>query len=124
METITTKIEAAKTFWAAAEYIREYGWQVTGMSKHGNPRCSMGALASARGEDVWESNLASLMYAKLYDELGGISLTEFNYLHNDGEYVARLFELVSKKLSRHISTHLMPAQKEALTKPAITNVNR
>jgi len=90
--------QAASIFQEAAGYIREYGWQVTGMGEHGKPRCSMGALASAHQEKVWPHDLAELMYQKLYDELGGIGLTEFNYKYSDGEKVAQLFERVAVRL--------------------------
>jgi hypothetical protein len=93
-------VQAADIFERAAVYIRRYGWQVTGMSRHGKSRCSMGALASAHPDEVWDESLAQLMYQELYDELNGIGLTEFNYAHNDGERVAQLFERVAVKL-RH-----------------------
>lgn len=92
--------QAAGIFNKAAKYIRSYGWQVRGMSEHGKPRCSMGALASAYPEKVWDSQLASLMYQELYEELGGIGLTEFNYLYNDGQKVAQLFERVAQNLNQ------------------------
>jgi len=90
--------QAADIFEAAAAYIREYGWQVTGMSQHGQPRCSMGALASAYPAKSWNPKLSGLMYQKLYQELGGIDLTEFNHKHRSGEEVAQLFERVAANL--------------------------
>jgi hypothetical protein len=92
-------LQAAIIFERAASYIREHGWQVTGMSEHGKPRCSMGALASAHPSEVWDEQLARLMYQNLSEELGDIGLTEFNYTHNDGEKVAQLFERVAVKLT-------------------------
>ncbi len=90
--------EAAEIFDSAAFYIRSYGWQVSGMSEHGKPRCSMGALASAHSEKLWDKELATFMYNELYKELNGISLTDFNYKYKDGEKVAKLFERVATKL--------------------------
>jgi hypothetical protein len=98
MDEGTTGKLAANIFQDAAIYIRTYGWQVSGMSEHGKPRCSMGALASAYPVDHWDVELAELMYKTLYEELGGIGLTEFNYHHKDGEKVAQLFERVAAKL--------------------------
>lgn len=91
--------QAVTIFRGAATYIRQYGWQVSGMSRHGLPRCSMGALASAYHEKIWDKKLAELMYDELYKELNGMSLTEFNYMHKDGEKVAMLFDRVAEKLS-------------------------
>jgi hypothetical protein len=95
-----TKIEeqASVIFLMAASYIREYGWQKTGMNEHGQARCSMGALASAYPKKRWDKNLAQLMYNALYKELNGITLTQFNYSFKNGEKVARLYERVAKKL--------------------------
>lgn len=92
--------QAADIFEKAATYIREYGWQVTGMGRHGMPRCSMGALASAHPDVIWDKELSVLMHQKLNAELNGLCLTEFNYQFNDGEKVARLFEQVASYL-RH-----------------------
>lgn len=90
--------QAAKIFQDAARYIRTYGWQVSGMGEHGKPRCSMGALASVGPRGRWNPELAHLMYKVLYDELGGMGLTQFNHLHQNGESVARLFEDVAARL--------------------------
>lgn len=90
--------QASGIFGKAASYIRNYGWQVSGMGQHGKPRCSMGALASAHSDKIWDKNLSSLMYRELYKELDGLSLTEFNWKHNNGEKVAQLFEQVATKL--------------------------
>lgn len=60
----------------------------------------MGALASAHREKIWDKKLAELMYEELYEELGGLSLTDFNYLYNDGEKVACLFERVAANLAK------------------------
>ena len=92
-----TATQAAKIFERAAKYIRNYGWQVSGMSQHGKARCSMGALASAHPQQAWDEHLSRLMYRELYKELDGISLTKFNYKHRDGEKVAQLFERLAKK---------------------------
>lgn len=91
-------MQAATLFEKAAIYIRTYGWQVTGMSTYGLPRCSMGALASAHDAKRWNKNLSKLMYTKLYKELDGLTLTDFNYKHKNGEKVAQLFEMVANKL--------------------------
>lgn len=100
-----SKIEAqaASIFLRAAAYIRTYGWQKEGMSKHGKPRCSMGALASAYAQKTWDKNLADLMYKALYEELAGISLTQFNHKYKSGDKVAQLYEQVAEKL-RHNKT--------------------
>lgn len=92
------KVQAAKIFVKAADYIRKYGWQKTGMSAHGQPRCSMGALASAHPRHRWSKSLSNIMYQTLYEELGGLSLTQFNYKFESGEKVAQLYERVAKKL--------------------------
>lgn len=93
------RYQAARILIDAATYIRTYGWQVSGMSQHGLPRCSMGALASANRDKVWDKSLAALMYETLYDELDGLSLTEFNHLHQNGETVIQLFEAVAARLA-------------------------
>lgn len=91
---------AARIFMDAAAYIRTYGWQKTGMGIYGQPRCSMGALASAHSEQKWDQDLSALMYRELKAELRGLSLTQFNYRYEDGEKVALLFETVAAKLLR------------------------
>jgi hypothetical protein len=93
------EVQAADIFLKAADYIRNYGWQKEGMSENGKPRCSMGALASAYPIRKWDDPLSSLMYKALYDELDGMSLTQFNYRYRNGEKVAQLYEKVAKKLS-------------------------
>ena len=103
MNDIETYQQAVSIFRRAASYIRTYGWQVTGMSRHGLPRCSMGALASAHDEAIWDHGLAELMYEKLYDELDSLSLTEFNYKYKNGEKVAKLFERVARNLTHNRS---------------------
>ena len=95
MDKVVLRSQAAAIFKHAAAYIRAYGWQVTGMSRHGLPRCSMGALASAHRDKMWDKELAELMYSQLYEELDGLTLTEFNYRYNDGEKVAQLFDKVA-----------------------------
>lgn len=92
------KKQAAEIFISAAGYIRNYGWQVSGMSKHGKPRCSMGALQSSYKKSRWEDELSALMYNTLYKELNGLSLTQFNYKHQSGEKVARLYEQAALSL--------------------------
>ncbi len=89
---------AAAIYLRAASYIRTYGWQVEGMGTHGSPRCSMGAIASAYSEKKWDNNLSQIMYSSLYEELGGLTLTEFNHTYRDGEKVAKLYERVAKRL--------------------------
>jgi hypothetical protein len=90
--------QAAQIFLNAAVYIRKYGWQVSGMSKHGSPRCSVGALESAYSKPKWDKELASLMYDTLYRELKGVSLTQFNYKYKNGEKVAQLYEQTATSL--------------------------
>jgi hypothetical protein len=94
------KLVAADIFSKAAEYIREYGWQEKGMNKHGQPRCSMGALASANPEKKWNKKMASLMYQTLQKELNGISLTQFNHKFKSGEKVAQLFERTASSIAK------------------------
>ena len=94
---------ASIVFKRAANYIRNSGWQVSGMSEDGLPRCSMGALASAHKASVWDKELSELMYQSLYEELNGLTLTEFNYKYNDGEIVAGLFDQVAANLSTNKS---------------------
>ena len=91
---------AAGIFLKAAAYIRQYGWQVEGMGTYGQPRCSMGALASAYQQQRWDKRLSQLMYQTLYKELHGISLTQFNHQYKDGEKVAQLYERVAAKLQQ------------------------
>lgn len=98
MKEAGLRSQAAEVFLRAAAYVRKYGWQRSGMGLHGQPRCSMGALASAHRERVWDRDLSALMYNELREELNGISLTQFNYRHNDGEKVAELYERTAAKL--------------------------
>ena len=91
--------QASSIFLKAAEYIRKYGWQVSGMSEDGKPRCSMGALESVHPVAKWDRRLASLMYQTLYKQLNGISLTQFNYQFRSGEKVAELFENTARSLA-------------------------
>lgn len=95
---MANNLKAVEVFLAAAAYIRRYGWQRTGMSTHGKPRCSMGALASASPQQIWDKELSSLMYDALYKNLGGITLTQFNKRAKDGNEVALLFEQVARSL--------------------------
>lgn len=90
---------ATQIFRDAAKYIRTYGWQRKGMSEHGKPRCSMGALQSAYPMERWDQDMAVLMFATLYDELGGITLTQFNEKVKDGEEVAALYDHVADVLA-------------------------
>lgn len=93
------QVQAASIFFKAADYIRSYGWQEEGMNEHGKPRCSMGALDSAYPRISWNADLASLMYTALYNELDGLSLTQYNHKYQSGEKVAQLYEKVAEKLS-------------------------
>jgi len=104
MKETRLRVQAAGIFLKAAAYIRTYGWQRSGMGLYGQPRCSMGALASAHIERKWDGELSDLMYKELREELHGISLTQFNYRH-DGEQVARLFERVARRLRRPALYH-------------------
>lgn len=92
--------QAANIFTKAAKYIRTYGWQETGMSMHGQPRCSMGALESAYPAKKWNGKMAKLMYEALYEELKGVSLTEFNHQSSNGLEVAKLFESTAQSIRR------------------------
>lgn len=94
----SVSLQAVTVFTGAAAYIRKYGWQRSGMSTHGKPRCSMGALASSYQHPVWNPELSLLMYDVLYRSLGGITLTQFNAQAKSGEDVALLFEKVACKL--------------------------
>lgn len=94
------RAKAAQIFLNAASYIRNYGWQVEGMSEDGKPRCSMGALESAYKKEKWESSLSSLMYETMYRQLNGITLTEFNHKVKDGLEVAKLFERTALTLAK------------------------
>lgn len=97
--------KAAQIFLNAAEYIRQYGWQEKGMGKYGEPRCSMGALASVYPKEK-DSALPELMYKTLYKELNGITLTEYNHKFQDGKAVAKLFEKTALSLTKSSpSTH-------------------
>jgi hypothetical protein len=91
--------QAAEIFKRAADYIRRFGWQKEGMGRPGRPRCSMGALDSAYPAVEWDKRLAKLMYESLYAELDGLSLTQFNFMYQSGEKVARLYERTAAKLS-------------------------
>lgn len=90
--------QASDIFLKAAAYIRKYGWRVEGMSRHGQPRCSMGALASVGPSGKWDDNLSKLMYDKLYKELNGLSFTQFNHKFQNGEKVACLYENIAVKI--------------------------
>jgi len=65
-----TRTQAADIFLRVATYIREYGWQKEGMGQDGQPRCSMGALASAYPKTTWDKNLVTLMYETLLPKIG------------------------------------------------------
>ena len=95
---------AARIFLDAAQYIRQLGWRVEGMAHDGEPRCSMGALASAYPEEYWNETMSQLMYSYLYEELDGISLTQFNHKYEDGEKVAQLYERVAAKITSKMLT--------------------
>lgn len=98
MSRAKLKAKAADIFLNAAQYIKKYGWQVSGMGEYAQPRCSMGALASAYPKKRWEPELAKLMYSQLYEQLNGISLTEFNYKYQDPSKVIALFTKTAKSL--------------------------
>ena len=98
MNKSATATQAAAIFSSAAAYIRKYGWQEEGMSVHGKPRCSMGALESAYPERKWDKDLASIMYEALYRKLNGVSLTQYNRRVRSGEKVAMLYENVATSL--------------------------
>jgi|GEM_PF-4844094 len=93
------RVKAASIFLKAADYIRQYGWQSSGMNEDGMPRCSMGALKSAGPKEKWDEDMAKLMYQHLYKELNGLSLTQFNYKYKSGEKVAQLFERTAHSLA-------------------------
>ena len=88
--------KAASIYLKAADYVRTYGWQVKGMGKHGEPRCSMGALESAYPKAVWEKELSNVMYENLYETLGDISFSEFNLTVKSNNDVIKLFEKMAK----------------------------
>jgi hypothetical protein len=98
MSEMELKSKAAGIFFKAADYIRQYGWQEKGMSLDGQPRCSMGALASAYEKQAWEGELSELMYEALYRELNGLSLTQYNNKVKSGDKVVQLYEKVAKSL--------------------------
>lgn len=89
--------QASQIFRQAANYIRMYGWQKDGMGTYGQPRCSMGAIASVYPAQA-SDELPKVMYEALYTELNGRTLTKFNQEFDDGEKVARLFEQVAARL--------------------------
>ncbi|HEX5744564.1 MAG TPA: hypothetical protein VFX84_03910 [Candidatus Saccharimonadales bacterium] len=99
MNEVDLRAQGATIFLRAASYIRRYGWQEKGMGIYGQPRCSMGALASAQ-PGRWDSRLASLTYDTLKQELHGLSLTQFNHRTQSGEAVAKLYEQVAETLAR------------------------
>ena len=93
--------QGAQIFRDAAAYIRKHGWQRKGMGEHGEPRCSMGALQSAHPMERWDQEMAVLMFATLYDELGGLTLTQFNEKVKDGNEVADLYDQVAACLENN-----------------------
>jgi hypothetical protein len=97
-----SRLQAASIFRRAAAYIRRYGWQERGMSRHGQPRCSMGALESAQ-PGKWDPGVSELMYSTLTEELRGLSLTQFNHRKRSGEAVARLYERAATSLTGQAS---------------------
>lgn len=98
MKDSEIRVTAAKIYLKAADYITQYGWQKSGMGVDGEPRCSVGALASAYPKQKWNRDLATTMYKALYKELNGMTLTQFNYKFNDGSKVANLYERVARSL--------------------------
>ncbi len=109
MAETKAQTQAARIFLRAAEYIRNYGWQKEGMGEHGQPRCSVGALASSHKYQRWDKSLASSMYGSLCEELNGMSLTQYNTKFNNGEMVACLYERVAEKLRHQISSRKISA---------------
>jgi hypothetical protein len=94
--------QAARIFLRAADYIRQYGWQEEGMGEYGRPRCSVGALDSAKPRGEWDPKVSELAYKTLNQELKGLSLTQYNHKVHDGEKVARLFERTARKLNKQV----------------------
>lgn len=94
------QLQASSVFKKAAAYIRRYGWQEKGMGMYGGPRCSVGALNSAK-PGKWDKDLADIMYKSLRAELKGLSLTQFNHKTQSGQAVARLFERTALKLTNN-----------------------
>ncbi|MBP6098514.1 MAG: hypothetical protein KA477_00855, partial [Candidatus Levybacteria bacterium] len=60
--------------------------------------CSMGALASAHPEPVWNKALSSAMYETLYETLGELSFSEFNRKVKNNQDVIDLFEKMAKSV--------------------------
>jgi hypothetical protein len=100
MKRTTVQTQAARIFERAAAYIRMYGWQEEGMGEYGQPRCSMGALDSAKARGEWQPEVSKLAYRALNEELHGLSLTQYNHKFQDGEKVARLFERTAHHLNK------------------------
>ena len=98
MQNIPPHEMASSIFLKAVGYVRTYGWQVVGMAEHGQPRCSMGALASAHPEPVWNKALSSAMYETLYETLGALSFSEFNRKVKNNQDVIDLFEKMAKSV--------------------------
>ncbi len=98
MQNIPPHEMASSIFLKAVGYVRTYGWQVVGMAEHGQPRCSMGALASAHPEPVWNKALSSAMYETLYETLGELSFSEFNRKVKNNQDVIDLFEKMAKSV--------------------------
>ncbi len=98
MEEDRIEVQAAKLFLKAAAYIRKYGWQEEGMGEEGFPRCSMGALASACPDEEWGKDLSGLVYNALYEELNGLSLTQYNHKFQDGERVVQLYKRAAERV--------------------------
>lgn len=103
MQHVCVRRKASHIFLAAAQYIESIGWQEKGMGVHGGPRCSMGALASAHLDAIWDPQLSAIMYAALVRELQGISLTEFNRRARNGTDVARLLRSAARSISCPLS---------------------
>lgn len=100
--------QGAEIFFNAASYIEEYGWQISGMSEYGRPRCSMGALASAHREAVWDKDLSELMYDELSRALNGVPLSVFNEHARDSHDVVLLFRKVGRTLEQKSNISLNP----------------
>ncbi len=104
MKKVNSYEKASSIFLKAADYVRTYGWQVEGMAEHGQPRCSMGALASANPDPVWDKELSSVMYKTLYETLGDVSFSEFNRRVKTNEDVINLFEKMAKSVLKNDTT--------------------
>ncbi len=60
----------AQAFQAAADYIREFGWQRGEMGQDGGPRCAGGALMSALSMTRTEQVDGFLIRARVWEAMG------------------------------------------------------